>query len=217
MGAALTGHVTDGISNRHLNKYYFPPLKVVTLLGSSFIGEPFVRGEGAFMSGRACGLCTCESLRRLSRVWIIVGKPKRTAFDFHWFKLGSNCCGDPVGDSFMSCLFKLPFFPPDQNGPVHVRSSTPPQARTHRWLEAQQHWREAESTRPSGFKNQRLDHRCVCPGTSTVAEGELFDLLSVGQAKGLQSAKQIRLSLLRLVTLFTPALPHHLANDAGLS
>lgn len=34
MGAALAGHVTDGISNRHLNKYYFPPLKVVTLLGS---------------------------------------------------------------------------------------------------------------------------------------------------------------------------------------
>lgn len=70
------------------------------------------------MSGRACGLCTCESLRRLSRGWITVGKPKCTAFDFHWFKLGPNCCGDPVGDSFMSCLFKLPFFfPPDQNGP----------------------------------------------------------------------------------------------------
>lgn len=111
MGAAPTGHVTDGISNRHLNKYYFPPLKVVTLLGSSFIGEPFLRGDGAFKSGHACGLCTCESRRRLSRVWITVGKPKRRAFDFHWFKLGSNCCGDPVGDSFMSCLFKLPFFP----------------------------------------------------------------------------------------------------------
>lgn len=81
-------------------------------------------------------------------------------------------------------------------------------------LEAQRHWRKAES---AGFKNQRLDHRSVCPGTSTVAEGELFDLLRVGQAKGPQSAKQIRLSLLRPVTLFTPALPHHLADDTGLS
>lgn len=74
------------------------------------------------MSGRACGLCTCESLRRLSRGWITVGKPKCTAFDFHWFKLGPNCCGDPVGDSFMSCLFKLPFFfPLTKMAPVHVR------------------------------------------------------------------------------------------------
>lgn len=172
------------------------------------------------MSGRACGLCTCESLRRLSRGWITVGKPKCTAFDFHWFKLGPNCCGDPVGDSFMSCLFKLPFFffPPDQNGPCPCSGfffSFPLQARTHQ--QPWRHWRKAESARLSGFKNQRLDHRSVCPGTSTVAEGELFDLLRVGQAKGPQSAKQIRLSLLRPVTLFTPALPHHLADDTGLS
>lgn len=133
MRAALTGHVTHGISNRPLNKYYFPPLKVGTLLGSMFIGEPFLRGDGAFMSGCACGPCTCESLPRLSRVWITVGKPERMAFDFHWFKLASNCCGDPVGDSFMSCLFKFPFFPPDQNGPVYVRFPTPPHTSSPGW------------------------------------------------------------------------------------
>lgn len=104
--------------------------------------------------------------------------------------------------------------------PVHVRVFFffPLQARTH-----QQPWRHSgpgarqRVARPSGFKDQRLDHRSVCPGTSTVAEGELFDLLRLGQAKGPQSAKQIRLSLLRPVTLFTPALPHHLADDTGLS
>lgn len=104
--------------------------------------------------------------------------------------------------------------------PVHVRVFfflPPTGTYTSAALEAQRHLRKAESARPSGFKNQRLDHRSVCPGTSTVAEGELFDLLRLGQAKGPQSAKQIRLSLLRPVTLFTPALPHHLADDTGLS
>lgn len=107
-----------------------------------------------------------------------------------------------------SSFFFLPSAPPDQNGPVHVGFATPPQASTHQppWLEAQQHWRksgECTSVRlKKPKKKQRLDHRCVCPGASTVAEGELFDLLSGGQAKGLPSAKQIRLSLLRLVTLF---------------
>lgn len=40
MGAAFTERVTDGISNRHLDKYYFPLLKVAALLFSTFIQEP---------------------------------------------------------------------------------------------------------------------------------------------------------------------------------
>lgn len=37
MGAAFTERVTDGITNRCLDKYYFPLLKVATLLFSTFI------------------------------------------------------------------------------------------------------------------------------------------------------------------------------------
>lgn len=40
MGAAFTERVTDGISNRRLDKYYFPLLKVAALLLSTFIREP---------------------------------------------------------------------------------------------------------------------------------------------------------------------------------
>lgn len=60
---------------------------MVTLLASTFTRGPFLWGDGVFMSRCACGLCTCESMRRLSRNWITVGKPECTAFDFHWFKL----------------------------------------------------------------------------------------------------------------------------------
>lgn len=120
-------------------------------------------------------------------------------------------------------FIQVAFFRPDQKWPLSMLGLPPPplfslQARTHQ-----------QPQRPGGngtrqrvhvrqlLKNQRLDHRSVCPGTSTVAEEELFDLVGEGQAKGPQSAKQIRLSLLRPVTLFTPALPHHLADDTGLS
>lgn len=50
MGAAFTERVTDGISNRRLDKYYFPLLKVAALLLSTFIREPVLWGDGVFMS-----------------------------------------------------------------------------------------------------------------------------------------------------------------------
>ena len=40
MGAAFTERVTDGISNCHSDKYYFPLLKGGTLLFSTFVLKP---------------------------------------------------------------------------------------------------------------------------------------------------------------------------------
>lgn len=45
---------------------------------------------------------------------------------------------------------------------------------------------------------------CVCPRASLMAR-EVFDPLRGGEARGLQSVKQIRLSLLRLVAYYSPA------------
>lgn len=55
MGAAFTERVTDGISNRRSDKYYFPLLKVATLLFSKFIREPVLWGDGILMSECVCG------------------------------------------------------------------------------------------------------------------------------------------------------------------
>lgn len=49
MEAAFTQRVTDGISNRHSDKYYFPLLKVAALLFSTFIRKPALRGDGILM------------------------------------------------------------------------------------------------------------------------------------------------------------------------
>lgn len=136
-----------------------------------------------------------------------------------------NCCGDSVGDTFMSCLFKLSFFRfffPDQNGPVYVNGvvfffSFPTgtytsAARRHGGTGAMHEHTCVRS------ENQRMDHHhSVCAHTSSVT-GEVFDLLRVGQAKGPQSVKQIRLSLLRPVTFYSAALHLHLAdNTRGLT
>lgn len=50
MGAAFTERVTDGISNRHSDKYYFPLLKVAALLFSTFIRKPVLWGDAILMS-----------------------------------------------------------------------------------------------------------------------------------------------------------------------
>lgn len=51
MGAAFTERVTDGIRNRHSDKYYFPTLKMTTLLFSTFIRKPVLGGgDGILMS-----------------------------------------------------------------------------------------------------------------------------------------------------------------------
>lgn len=52
-GTAFTKSVTGGISRRRLDKYYFPLLKVATLLFPTFVREPFLVGDGVFMS--CCG------------------------------------------------------------------------------------------------------------------------------------------------------------------
>lgn len=191
---------------------------MVTLLASAFTRGPFPWGDGVFMSRCACGLCTCESMRRLSRNWITVGKPECTVFDFHWFKLCliavvilwvthlchvySSCL------SFVffpwpkwSCLCQRVFF-----SPTGTYTSA---ARRHGWTGAMHEHTCVRS------ENQRMDHHhFVCAHTPSVT-GEVFDLLRVGQAKGLQSVKQIRLSLLRPVTFYSAA-PHlHLADNTG--
>ena len=55
MGAAFTESVTDGIGNRRSDKYYFPLLKVATLLLSTVIREPVLWGDGILMSECVCG------------------------------------------------------------------------------------------------------------------------------------------------------------------
>lgn len=81
MAAAFTERVTDGISNRRLDKYYFPLLKVAALLFSTFIQEPVLWGDGVFMSCCVSGEHldvvgahgSPAAIWRLSKNWIIVG------------------------------------------------------------------------------------------------------------------------------------------------
>lgn len=54
MRAAFTERVTDGISNRRSDKYYFLQLKVAALLFSTFIPEPILWGDGIWMSECVC-------------------------------------------------------------------------------------------------------------------------------------------------------------------
>lgn len=77
MGAAFTKSVTDGISRRHLDKYYFPLLKVAALLFPVFIWEPVLVGDGVFMSCRGYlnavgGYVSPAVVSRLSKNWIKV-------------------------------------------------------------------------------------------------------------------------------------------------
>lgn len=57
MAAAFTKSVTDGISPLHLDKYYFPLLKVSALLFQVFIWEPVL----VLVMVNAVGGCVYES------------------------------------------------------------------------------------------------------------------------------------------------------------
>lgn len=124
-----------------------------------------------------------------------------------------NCCGDSVGDSFMSCLFKLSFFLLFFFLPKVVLCMSRLWGFFGVFFKLYEHQQREDSTgsalcastHVSGLKPVNGSSVCVCVlAHPSLMAREVFDPLRGGQARGLQSVKQIRLSLLRLVTYYSP-------------